>query len=469
MDTESGTEQGLAVSEQRADQEITARKIKKGSRGQLVWFLQTFVWGVLLMMGLFPLVQQVLGVNPVATDFCQDYVASVRVLHGLAPYLPLHCRSTLFKALAPIEYDAHPPFSILFFLPLALLPKVTAAIIWGFGCLAMYLLSGALLLRALGWLSLRNVALFVFGSVLWPPAVQAEDLQNFAQLLLLLLISAWLLERKKHDSWAGWLLGLASLLKIWPALLLVESLMQRRCRLALVGGMTIALGLLLGLGIVGPGAYTAYLGPVQANEHYWIPSEGNISLAGAVARPLLGDGAFPLPSIIQGIPSEQAVLLGEILAGLLLIGTLFFLWWRCRKTTSEVAGLLSQSLLITISLLVFPITWLWGLITILLPCTMLLLALRLLPRPPRWWFVLLAAGLLPLLLHPAWLQALAGFPFSAHLAGLDALRTLFLGLPTLGLLLFTAAQALLLWWDTSRNRYAPVSGKDKAALAAEKR
>jgi hypothetical protein len=452
MNIESGTNKELAVLGQQADQEIAARKAKKGSNARFPWFLQTALWGVLLTLGMIPLVLQVPAVSQGTSDFCQDYIASARVLHGLAPYLPLHCWSALIKIPAPVEYDAHPPFSILLFLPLALLPKVTATMIWGFGCLAMYLLSGALLLRALGWLSLRNAALFVLGSLLWPPSILAENVQNFAQLLLLLLISAWLLGRKKHDSWAGWLLGLASLFKIWPVLLLVESLIQRRWRLALVGGVTIALGLLLTLGILGPGAYAAYIGPVQANEHYWIPSEGNISLTGAVARPLLGDVATPLPSIIQGIPPEQAVLLGEILAGSLLIGTLFFLWWCRRKTISEVTELLSQSLLITVSLLVFPITWLWGLITILLPCAMLLLALRLLPRPPRWWFVLLAAGVLPMLLHHSWVSALAGFPFASHLVGLAVLRTLFFGLPTLGLLLFTAAQALLLWWDTSHNR-----------------
>lgn len=455
MDTKPLTEKDRAVSEQAAYQETPAKKRKQGSDNRLRWFLQTAGWGILLTLALVPLVQQVIGVSQGTSDFCQDYLASARALHGLAPYLPLRCWSALIKIPAPVEYDAHPPFSILFFLPLALLPKVAATTIWGFCCLATYVLSGALLLRVLGWLSLRSAALFALGSVLWPPAILAEDLQNLAQLLTLLLIIAWLLERKKHGGWAGWLIGIAGLLKVWPAFLLLGALAQRRWRFACTGGFALAGGSLLTLVVLGPGAYAAYLGPVQAAEQYWVPNQGNISLVGAVARPLAGDPITPLPPLVSGFSLREAIWVGEVAAGLVLVGALILVWWchrSCRSSSCDAVELLCQGLLVTVLLLVFPLTWQWGLITLLLPCTTLILALRQVSRPPRWWFGVLVVSLLVLSLQYAWLLALAGRPFAQPLNELAKLRTLLLGLPTLGVLLFAGAQAHLLWRSVPSHR-----------------
>ncbi|MGH9614958.1 MAG: glycosyltransferase family 87 protein, partial [Bryobacteraceae bacterium] len=413
-----------------------------------LWLLGRVGWGTLLGLGLVFLVAQVLVVSQGPTDFCTDYVSAQRVMQGLQPYIPLHCSAGAASFPTGLhEYDTHPPSSVLLLLPFALLSMGQATLIWGLCALAAYLVSGALLLKELGWYSLRGAALFVLGSMLWLPFLFSETFLNFEQLLTLLVLIAWLLARRRRHGWSGWLLGMAGLLKLWPAALLLLPLIQRRWRAALVGGVTLACGALLALVVVGQSAYAAYLGPVRLNETLAAPADANVSLVGAVAR--LWTGIPNVPPLLPGLSVTEAMLLAEGLAALFLAGVVALLWWCHQRGTSEAVELLSQGLLMTALLLAFPITWYWMLITLLLPCAATLLALRQLPRPPRWWLALLVGSLVPAagpgwaaIRLPVWLQ-------QAHLASPAAWQLLVVGLPTVGLLCFAWAQFWLLWQASS--------------------
>jgi hypothetical protein len=436
-------------------------------RSAALRLLRSGALGLLLLLGLAVLVWQVITVSQSMSDFCQDYVAGRYVLQGLSPYLPVHCWAGYTRIPAPTEYDAHPPFSVLLVLPLSLLPRLSAALLWGFVCLASYLAAGWLLLKEVGWHSLAKVTLFVLASAFWPPLRLAEDMQNSAQLLLLLLVAAWVLERRGHANWAGALIGLAGLLKVWPAALLLGALLLRRWPLARSGALTLVAGSAVALLALGPSATLAYLGTVQTNEHYWVPSDVNLSLVGVVARPLAGyhEVAYVIPPLVQGLSLSQAVTLGEIVALVFLAGTLALLWWRARRVQSETVTLLAQGLLLTMILLIFPATWYWGMITLLLPCATIILALRRLPKPPAWWWVLLEGSLL-LPFGGAWLiiqftsGLLQGSAATNHLGA----ATLLFDAPTAGVLLFAGLQAWLLWW-ASRPR---LPQKEDAAAESQR-
>ncbi len=426
------------------------------SRARLLWMLCAAGWGVLLTLGLLVLVWQVVFSSQSHSDFCQDYIASLRLLQGQPPYQPLHLWSGYRTCTVPVDYDIHPPFLILFFAPLALLPKVAAFTIWGLLSLAAYLASGLLLLQALGWRSLRGVALFVAGSLLWEPLIEAEGIQNLGQVLLLLLVAAWLLERKGRLEWAGGLLGLATLMKLWPAALLLGALGRRQWRLALAGGLTFVAGVLVTGIAPGWGIYPIYLGPIQSAEFTDIPNEMNISLVGLFTRLWTGfrdplwSPPFVFPPLVHGLALAQAVRLGEIVAALLLLGVVALIAWRLWRSPTEPVALLSQGLLVTALLLVFPVSWYAGLILLLLPCATLVLALRHLPRPSRWWWALLVLSLallirpeVTLALYPRWMPAL-------QQAGLAGWGTVLVDLPTFALLLLTGLQAQLLWWASGQ-------------------
>lgn len=427
---------------EQAEQNPGERRRHSARLRHLLWFVRTVAYGVLLALGLALLVQQVLAVSNESSDFCQEYIAGERLAQGSPLYAPLQDSASFSHCPPSLTYDAHPPPTALLAYPLSFLPYHTASLLWGGCTLAAYLACGLLLLQALGWRTLPGVALFVIGSAYWQPLAGAEGAQNLWQVLALLIALAWVLERKGHIGWAGGLLGLAGLLKIWPALLLLGGLARHQWRLALIGGATALLGTALTWGIVGTSAYAAYLGPVQQSERGLVPTTGNISLVGAIARLLRGDPPLLAP-LVSGVSLQTATLLGEGAGGLLLLGTLALIAWHRWRAASEVIDLLCQGLLVTVTLLVFPLIWYFGLIALLLPGATTILALRQLPRPPRWWFIALLCSILPLL-APYTLFTLGGWLLEQHEAGSVWMSMGLFALPTLGLLGFAGAQSYLL-------------------------
>ncbi len=430
------------------------RKSSPAPRTRHASSLQMAGWGILLLVCVLFSIKRVIAASHTPTDFCTDYVAAQRVIQGIQPYLPLHCWSAVNPFSPPLqEFDTHPPSSLLL-LPIGLLPRDSAILLWGGVCLAAYMITGWLLLRELGWGSLKSLALFMLLSLGWAPFIISENFLNLTQVLTLLLVVAWVISRREYPGWAGSLLALGGLLKIWPAALFAIALLRRQWRKLIVGSLLVLVGAFLALVVLGPGTYAAYLGPVQHNEDYTIASFPNSSLEGVLARPFLSQapGAAPL---VPGLSLGNIVLLTEIAAGLLLGGVLALIWWCGRKLETKAVEGLCQGLLVTVLLVIFPVSWYWTILPVIFPCATTLLALRELQRPPRWWFALLIVGLA----QPAgvgWLAILAAVWLSQHQAGgFAALETVLVSLPACGLLLFAGLQAWLLWrgkWNETDQR-----------------
>jgi hypothetical protein len=402
-----------------------------------------------LALGLLLLGRQEWLASQEPNDFCQDYQAVQHLLQGGSAYAAVHCWVGIGTSNVPItsEYDPHPPASVLLALPFGLFPHPSATLLWGFFCLAAYLAAGWFLLGEVGWRCLPGVALFALGSALWPPLRLSLSLQNFAEVTLVLLVGAWLLERRGRHRWAGVLLGLAALLKLWPVALLLGAIIYRRWSIVRSALLISVSGALFTVLILGPQSIANYLGPLQANEHAWLPGRENLSIVGVVARPLTGynDHTYVVPPLLPGVSLSSAVVLGEIVAGVILVATLFFLW-RCRRRDTSAAGeVLAQGVLMTMLLLIFPLTWYWGLITLLLPGALLLLALRQLKRPPPWWWLTLQITLL-FPLGAAWLSLwLANGLLEQPQNALTGWVTLLYDVPTAALLVFGGLQAWLMW------------------------
>jgi hypothetical protein len=417
------------------------------------WYLWTGLWLALLCIGVGAFV---LGTIRAATgsqtDFCQDYSSALALLHGQAVYHPIQCNNAYLDLPGRVEYNSHPPTSILLLAPFGLLGEIPATLLWGFFLLAAYLVSGWLLIHTLHWKVLPSLGLFAIGSVLWQPAVQAAQWLNMEQVLLLLLIGVWLLERQHQDTWAGVLLGIASLLKIWPLVILVIPLLQRRWRLVAATGSVVLVGCLLALILEGPSAFLTYLGPVRIIEQAWVDAAkgDNVSVVGAVTGLLVGyrETPFKPTPLMPGDTPGMAALLGEFLSAGLLGGGIGLLWWKRRILQDEVVDSLAFGLMLTLILLSFPLIWTAGIISLLLPVTTMLLALRLLPRPPRWWWWILGSSLLllnilylpllPLLLDHLLQLIWNDQPVLGLLGAIEQAS------PTLGLLLFVGALAYLL-------------------------
>ncbi|HEU5200198.1 MAG TPA: glycosyltransferase 87 family protein [Ktedonobacterales bacterium] len=436
---------------QDRQQRVSRKSVALAHSARFFLVLRATSFGTLLVLSLLVLIWQVVLTSQGAIDFCPDYIASRRLLQGTFPYLPLHLWPGYSSCAVPIDYNVHPPTSLLLLVPFALLAKAPAFLLWGCICLAAYVASVCLLLRALGWFSLRNSTLCIGASLFWSPLIAAEGSLNFFQLLTLLLAAAWVLERKGYAGWAGILLGLASLLKLWPAAFLLSAVLRRQKRLAVSGGLVFGLGILLSLVVVGPEAYLAYFGPVQRATLSLVPIETNTSVVGAITRLWTGsydpfwNPPFRLSALVGGLDLPQANLVGEIVAVLLVVATLALIWWTHRQFQHGPVEVLSQGLLVTVLLLAFPLSWYAGLITLLLPGATIILALRQLPKPGRWWLVLLGLSTLALCIpevmlvfYQRWFPVLQAI----HLAGWG---TIVVGFPTWALLLLAGLQAHLLW------------------------
>ena len=185
-----------------------------------------------------------------------------------------------------------PPFSVIFFAPLALLPPAFALFIWRLLGLAALYASIKLLQREFPALSAHKASRLLLVSFLFYPTLLWLMLGQATSLVLFLYTACFVYLRRGQDLKAGFLLGLLLFkpqLGLWPALLLCY---RRRWWALLGGGLAVLLWLAIGF-LLSPVAMKSffYLSPglfqyIRGETfHTW----GLMSLYGFGA--VLADGA----------------------------------------------------------------------------------------------------------------------------------------------------------------------------------
>jgi Glycosyltransferase family 87 len=193
---------------------------------------------VLLFAGRIVLTLTTRATSPEA-DMVSYYDGTQRLRDGLPLYRPdISIQQQNFQFIYP------PPLAFI----LMPFPSYQAAW-WGWGIFSIvcWLGSLGLILREL-WSDIRRRLapmwrpLLIAALINFPP-VESHLFWGQVQLLLLLLLTvSWLCLRRRREGLAGALLGLAIALKLFPALLIVPLLVQRRWRciavaLATAGGV----------------------------------------------------------------------------------------------------------------------------------------------------------------------------------------------------------------------------------------
>jgi hypothetical protein len=181
-----------------------------------------------------------------------------------------------------------------------LLPMPTYQIAWwGWAAFSIicWLVALWLLLRELSgdirqkvgvvWLPVLLAALINF-----PPVLAHLFWGQLQLLLLLILVGSWLCLGRDRDVAAGVLLGLAIALKIFPVLLLVPLVAQRRWRCIAAAALTALGALLLSFAAVGWDQGWYYLTTVlpDVNRALGQYSPGNNSIS-SMLRNAIGDGS----------------------------------------------------------------------------------------------------------------------------------------------------------------------------------
>lgn len=332
----------------------------------------------------------------------------------------------------------YPPFFGFLFAPLVPLPTPVGASIWFWLNVALAYGAARLSARAVRespedaplpttlWAVPLALAAGIVGSNLETAQVNI--------LLLFLLVLALYEFRRGRDLWAGAWLGLATALKLTPAVFIAYFAYKRAYRTVLGAGLAIVLcWTVIPLTVLGPDNGLAVTrGWVEDLVPYFARgtiAEGitgfrdtNQSLSAAfhrffTATPAAG-GSRELYVNVASLGYETAERIVKGLSAAILLAVA----WVCRSSSANrrsVALAFEYSLVMIATLLVSPISWINHYVVLLFPYAAAVYYLRTRPReePRRAWVACALAGSFLLVSSSAW-RVLQSFslPFFGALA-----------------------------------------------------
>lgn len=310
----------------------------------------------------------VLGNRHFNCDYVQDYLAARALARGESVYIPSH-PPTLGVPDHPDPYpNDHPPTYVLFLAPLAELRYDHAFVVFGLASLASAGLMGWIVARELGAPIPARVA--VVAAALWHPGVATcLWVGNVSLLIALMVTLAWVSARRGADRWAGFWVGLATSVKLFPGLLLLAFLPERRWRAlgaAIATGVTYVALTVAIAGVDDMVYFARERAPANTRDH--AGHAFNLSLSGAVQR-TFGEPCSMSPwlgrvAVWPGLAKGLALLAqGAVGVGLLVV---LFRAPRGQRTPDR-----SFALLVPAMLLLSPFTWLHIVPLMLLPIAIL--------------------------------------------------------------------------------------------------
>jgi len=332
------------------------------------------------------------------------------------------------------SYYIYPPLLAIIFVPLTALPMQQAAQVWFFLNMALYGLCLVIISRALnlgrhsGILPLLWILAFLF-----PPALfTLYKGQVNIVILLLLAVTYWLCARDRQVL-AGLALGVATMIKIIPVLLIPYAFWRRRYALGLTAVGTISIVAILGLVIVGAGPHRTYLASVLPSLAQPRPNPANQSLGGFLSLLLVEN---PYADPLAHNPALWRVL--TLLASALLVSGVILVLWHGRARASRTD--LEFALIVVTLPLVTTIGWVDLFVLLILPyATLLKHALQGQMRM-RW---MVSSVISAVCVSFPRLQDLFTNLVARHESLLS--NPVSMGLPFFGLILLWVATAAVLW------------------------
>ena len=329
-------------------------------------------------------------------DFVQEWASARNFFTGHPIYenQQITLREYLGLTVAPggfvLEYNAHPPTSVLLVLPFGLLPYGTALALWNaFSFLALIAVLITLgkqggrtwTLTGICWMWAAIVAAGLFSPL------REQFLQGQWNLVLLLLITpAFFADNADRPALAGVLLGLAVTIKLFPGFLLFYYLVRLRWTILLAATATIGGMTLLTVSVLGLNAYQDYAFQVLPTLQMFRSSWPGLSLNNFWCKlfdpvPTAGP-AFPLwysPPLARALTMTSC---------LLVVSTLGWMIYRAKTRAQRDR---SFALTMVAMLLVSPIAWDHYLVLLILPAVLFWNTLASSSRP---FFVCIAVLLL---------------------------------------------------------------------------
>lgn len=287
------------------------------------------------------------------SDFEQDYMAASNLLNGASIYQGV---------------NAHPPFNALIFSPLTFLPSNVAFILLGGVTLTLVWLCALMIVKGLKLKEANTYAIFLC-SLLWPPTMAVVCLGQSSVLWGGAVTAAWFYEKKDRHVVAGIFIGLAILIKLIPALIVVVWLLNKRWRAALTAATVVLGGFLLMAGLIGFDEIRYFFFTrLPDNAHIWVDFYDNASISGAAEKLFGSDGGWSRSLAELPVFSKGIAVFGS--AALIMVTMVI----SCQVPPQQIKGFddYRTALVIVAMLLVSPLTWPHYFLVLLLPLTLLL-------------------------------------------------------------------------------------------------
>jgi hypothetical protein len=332
------------------------------------WNFQVVFWLriIIIVCGLLGNALIINNYRNVGSDFCQDYIAANSLRRGGSLYG--EDIKNLEKELVGFGgiQNFHPPFNALLFLPLSFLPYKTAYIFLGIISIVLLLLINQLVVMGLKISGEWFLNLTCF-TLYWYPVFYCLGTGQSSMIIAACLVGGWFCLRFEKTNIAGFLFAIATLIKLFPGLILLYLFMRKDWHTFLATVFFIVFGLFVTAFIVGFNDMQTYSIIMVARDiDEWRGFVLNHSVTGVITR-VFGDRTVWTEPLIQ-LPQINSFLI--IFLNLsILIYTIFKIKVMAVKKELFDYGF---GLTIVAMLLLSPITWEHIFPVLILPISLLL-------------------------------------------------------------------------------------------------
>lgn len=349
-------------------------------------------------------------------DFYQEWASARNFWNGLPVYEDhlVSLRRYFGPDAVPQDFrdyvhvNGHPPTSVLLALPLGLLDYATAFSLWYVLTSLLFLAGVGLLLRQVQARLTASAVLFLAALLLaFNPLLQHLKQGQLSIPMFFLVTLAWTSDRSRRPYLAGACVGLATVLKLFPGLLVIYFLATRQWRSLLAAAATVAAVGLAALIVLGAEPFAVYFGRVAPMiSTTWINYGLNASLPGLWNK-LLAQGNPLLPSFMARPDLAKAAIVASTL---IVCGGLLLVTRRAGTTPQRdhAWGATTAAML-----LLSPVAWDHSLVLTLLPLALLWRDRRCVPAAS--WLLLIIVPAIWLNPSMIWTIYHGGSPYDAQI------------------------------------------------------
>lgn len=305
---------------------------------------------ILLLCGIMFNASVLNSYRNVRSDFVQDYVAAHSLRLGSSLYgediKKLENEMLGFKE----PQNFHPPFNAILFFPLSFFSYQTASVILGIVSLMLLLLINQLVVKGLKlngeWF--LNITCF---SLYWHPVFYCLANGQSSMIISACLIGGWFCLRFEKSWVAGFLFAIATLIKLFPGLVLLYLFLMKNWRTFFSTIFFIVIGLTLTafcVGIDDMRTYSVIMIAKDVNE--WKGFVLNHSVSGMVTR-IFSDTGWTEP-LVQ-LPQINHFLIFLLNSSILIYSILKM----SKIAAKQELGNYAFGLTMVAMLLLCPITW----------------------------------------------------------------------------------------------------------------